>query len=94
MRHVLALDRFFEGIEIHHHHVDGLDVVFAHCRDVFGIVSQTKQGAVNLRMQRLDPAIHHFGKAGNVGNITHLDSGVAERFRGAAGADDFNVKAL
>ena len=81
-------DEFLFGV------LDGLDVVFAHCRDVFGIVSQTKQGAVNLRMQRLDPAIHHFGKAGNVGNITHLDSGVAERFRGAAGADDFNVKAL
>jgi hypothetical protein len=41
-------------------------------------------------MQRLDPAIHHFGKPGEVTHIEHLQPGIAEYFPGAAGRNQLN----
>ncbi len=36
---VYALNCFLKGIKIHDDHVDGFDAMFAHCRDVFIVVS-------------------------------------------------------
>src|SRR4026209_3050731 len=87
-----AADRCRKRIKIYDHHVDRLDAVFAHRRDMFSVVAQSKQSAVNPRMQSFYAAIHHFRKAGNVRNVAYLDAGVAQSFGGAAGADDLYVE--
>jgi hypothetical protein len=38
---------------------------------VIGIVSQGEDSAMNLGMKRFEPAIHHFRKAGDIGNVFH-----------------------
>ena len=38
-------------------------------RAMLGIVADRQQAAMHLRMQRLDPAVHHFGKAGEFGDV-------------------------
>ena len=44
-------------------------------------------------MQRLDPAVHHFGKAGQFGDIDNFQPGVFQRLGGAAGGDEFDAVA-
>ena len=40
---------------------------------------------MHRRMQGLDPAVHHFRKAGEIGNIEDGETGVAQRLARAAG---------
>ncbi len=42
-------------------------------------------------MQRLDPPIHDFGEAGDIGNIGDRQPGVAKRGRGATGREDLEA---
>ena len=63
-----------------------------HRGDVFGIVAQREQAAVDFGVQGFDPAVHHLGEAGDVGDIFHGQSRVAEEFGGAAGADQLDVE--
>jgi len=38
-------------------------------------------------VQRLHPAVHHFRKAGDVGDVGDREAGIGEGARGAAGGD-------
>src|SRR5262249_12430207 len=89
---VFADDRLFEWVEIDHNHVDWLNSVFAHGRNMFCLVAQSEQCAVNLRMQSLDPAVHHFRETGYRGNVTDVDAVFAEDRCRASGTDDFDAK--
>jgi len=60
-----------------------------HVRDV---VAPCEQAAVDLRMQRLDAAVEHLGKAGVRGDLGHRDAGVGEQLRGAAGREQPNAE--
>ena len=53
------------GIEVDADEVDRLDAVLLHRGDVLGVVAQGEQAAVDFGMQRLDPAVHHLGEAGD-----------------------------
>ena len=44
-------------------------------------------------MQRLHAAVHHLGKAGELGHVAHLQAGVGERLAGAAGRDQLDAVA-
>ena len=46
---------------------------------------------MHLGMQRLDPPVHHLGKAGEVGDVLDLQPGRGDRLRGAAGRDQFDA---
>ena len=48
---------------------------------------------MHLRVQRLDPAVHHFGKAGEVRDVLDLKPGRRDRLRGAAGGDQLDAVA-
>ena len=48
---------------------------------------------MHLGMQRLDPAIHHLGKAGELGDVLDLQPGRGDRLGGAAGRDQFDAVA-
>ena len=60
-------DRRFERIEIDDEKIDRCDAMRAHRGRMFGVVADREQAAVHLGVQRLDAAVHHFGKAGEVG---------------------------
>ena len=79
-----------EWIEIDCNQIDRADFVCVHRSLVFGIVAYRKQAAMHLGVQRFDPAVHHFGKAGQVGNIAHRQAGLADQAVGATGRDQFN----
>jgi hypothetical protein len=78
-------DRRCERIEIDDQQIDRLDAVLAHDRVVD--IASAEQTAVNLRMQRLDAAIHDFGKARVAGNLRDRHAGALEQRRGAAGGE-------
>jgi hypothetical protein len=44
-------------------------------------------------MQRLDAAVHHFRKSGQVADVEHIESGIAQRHPGAAGRNQFDAEA-
>ena len=88
-----ARDGFLERIEIDHQKIDRADVVRAHRLGVRGVVADAEQAAMHRRMQRLDPAVHHFGKAGEIADVEHLEPGIAQRLAGAAGRNELDAVA-
>ena len=76
-----ARDGCFERIKIDHDKIDGHDTVLFHLGDVFGIVSQSKNSAVDFRMKCFYPAIHHLGKAGDLGNVLYGNLIIAQAAR-------------
>ena len=88
-----ARDGFLERIEIDHQNIDRANVVRAHRFGMGGIVADREQAAMHRRMQRLDPAVHHFGKAGQIADVEHFETGVAQRLARAAGRDELDAEA-
>ena len=66
--------------------------MFVHRGNVAAVFAQAEQRAMDLRMQSLDPAVHHFRKPGHVRNVAHFDSGLAQDLCRASGADDFDAE--
>ena len=84
---------FFEGVEIHDDHVDGLNAVLGNGCTVSGILAAMKNSAVNFRVERFNTSIEHFGEAGEVGDVFYFDSRVAQELGRAAGRDEFDAHA-
>ena len=83
----------FERIEIDHQNIDRADAVRAHRLGVLGVAADRQQPAMHRRMQRLDAAVHHFRKSGQIADVEHLESGIAQRHAGAAGRDELDAEA-
>ena len=83
--------RLRKGIEVHHHQIDRANVVLGHGGEMLGIVAHGQQAAMHLGVQRLHAAIHHFGKTGEVGNVAHRQTGVAQSLGRAAGRDQIHT---
>jgi hypothetical protein len=64
-----------------------------HRRSVLLVVADREQAAMHFRMQRLNAAIHHFGRAGQLGDIDYGKSGILESLGGAARRDQLNAEA-
>jgi hypothetical protein len=77
--------RLRERIEVDHHEVDRRNGVLRHRGDMLRIIPHREQPAMHLGMQRLDPPVHHFGKAGEIGDVVDGEPRFAQRLRGAAG---------
>ena len=98
-----VLDTFVEGralgggrlerIEVHIDQIDAADPVLLHRRRMLGRVAVGEDAAVDDGVQRLDPPVHHLGKAGEVRHIFHRQAGVGDRLAGAAGRDQLDAKA-
>ena len=84
-------DGRLERIEVDHNQVDRADFMRGHGGGVFGIVAHRQQSAMDLGVQRLDPPVHHLGKAGQLGNVLHRKAGIAQRLSGAAGRHQFHA---
>ena len=46
--------------------------------------------AMDLRMQRLHPAVHHFGEAGHLGDVADANARFRQRLAGASGRDELD----
>ena len=88
-----ARDGVLERIEIDHQQIDRPDVVRTHRVGVGGIAAHRQQAAMDRRMQRLDPAVHHFGKSGEIADVEHGEPGVAQGLARAAGRNQLDAVA-
>ena len=89
--HVRFRDGLFEGIQVHHHQVDGFDAVLLHVFHVFRVAAYRQDAAVDLRVQGLHPAVHHFRGPGHVAHIGAGHAGLLQHLHGAAGGDDLHA---
>src|SRR5580704_10800500 len=81
-----------EGIKIHDDEIDGNDAVLYRLLLVFGFRALVQNSAVYFRVQRLHAAAEHFGPAGEIGNVANGDAGIAQKFGGAAGGNNFDAE--
>ena len=88
-----ARDRVLERIEVDDHHIDRTYPVRLQGFSVRGIAANREQSAVHRRMQGLDAAVHHLGKAGQLGNVDDREPRLAQRLARAAGGDEFDAVA-
>ncbi len=79
-----------ERVEVDRDQVDRVDAVFGHHRAVE--IATAEDAAVDLRMQGLHPAVHHFREAGVVGHFHGGDAVVTQQLEGAAGGEDLDAE--
>ena len=60
-------------------------------RQVVGPIAAGENAAVKRRMQRLHAAVHHLGKAGQVGDARDGQAGLGQRASGAARRDQLEA---
>ena len=80
-------DRLAKGIEIDDHEIDCRNTVLGQRRRMLQRIAARKNATMHLGMQRLHPAVQHFGKTGVVADFGNGESGMGERFRGASGGE-------
>ncbi len=85
-------DGFLERIEIAHDDLKRNDAVVANGRGVGGQIGPAEDGTVHLRVQRLDAAVHDFGKPGVRRDIDHGDGVFLEKSPGSARGDDLKTQ--
>ena len=61
--------------------------------EVLGMMAAGQDAAVDLRVQRLDAAVHHLGKPGDVRNVDYRQAGIGQRLGGPAGRDQLESAA-
>ncbi len=83
--------RLAEGVEIDDHEVDGRDAVAREGLEVAGVIAAREDAAVHERMQRLDAAVHHLGRAGDLRHLEHGKPGPGEGLCRAAGGHDLDA---
>ena len=84
-------DRLHEGVEVHHHQIDRADVMLGHGGQMLGIIAHGQQAAVHLGMQGFHPAVHHLGKAGEIGNVAHRKARIAQGLCRTTGGDQIHT---
>jgi hypothetical protein len=84
--------RALERVEVHAHEVDELDLVLCGCSHVVRVAADGEDARVELRMQRLDAAVHDLREAGEVVDRADVQTGVRQLGRGAAGGDDLDAE--
>ena len=82
-------NRRFERIEVDHHQVDRLDRVLRHHRIVSAAAAEN--AAMNLRVERFDPAIHHFRETRVLRDFATRQAGFLQRSMGVSRRQDFHT---
>ena len=83
-----------ERVEVHDQQVDRADAMLGHRGDVVVVVTQRQQAAVHHRVQRLDTAIHHFGKVRHLGHVLDRNARIPQRLGRSAGGQDLDPHPL
>ncbi len=84
---------FLKGVEVHHHHIDGLDAVGGDGGFVLLVAANIEQAAVDFGVQGLDAAVEHLREAGEVADVFDGQAGLAQSTCGSAGGDQLDAKA-
>ena len=63
-----------------------------HRRLMLRVLADREQAAMDLRMQGLDPPVHHLGKAGEIGDVADLKPRLDEGAMRAAGRDQLDAE--
>ncbi|MNQ50453.1 hypothetical protein D3C85_643980 [compost metagenome] len=79
-----------ERVQVDRDQVDRGDAVLGHHRAVE--IATAEDAAVDLRMQGLHPAVHHFREAGVVGHFDRGHAVFAQQLEGAAGGEDLDAE--
>jgi hypothetical protein len=87
-----SANRRLERIEVHDHEVDRRQRVHLEIGAIAGVVAAREDAAVDARVERLDAAAQHLGAARQRLDVLDLESGVAQRLRRAAGADELDAE--
>lgn len=66
-----GLNRLLKGVEIDTNQINRTDAVLLHRSQVRRVIAAGQKSAVNLRVQGLHTAIHHFREAGVVRDFGH-----------------------
>ncbi len=61
--------------------------------EVVAPVAARQDAAVDQRVERLDPSVHHLGEASDVGDVGDGQARLGQRPGGAAGRDQFQAPA-
>jgi len=80
-----------ERIKIDHNQVDCADGMLVHRSSMLLIVAYREQAAVHLGVERFHAAIHHLGKAGQLRDIAHRQTGIAQCFGGSPRRNQFDL---
>ena len=90
--HIGPRDGLLERIQIDADQINGRDVFARNGAQMFGLIAARQKPAVNGGVQSFDAAIHHFGKAGHLGDIGHGQPGLAQGTGGAAGRENLKTQ--
>ena len=90
-RNALPRHGGLERIEVHHDQLEREDAVLGQRLHVVGIVVAAEDSAVDLRMEGFEPAIHHLGEAGVLGDVADGDALALQVFSGSAGAENLHA---
>ncbi len=55
------------------------------------VVAPCEYAAMDARVERLHPAVHHFGEAGMGRDLGDVDAGIRQGAEGAAGREQFHA---
>ena len=83
---------FPERVQVDGYEVDACNAVFLHGLDMFRVVTDSKDAAVDHRMQCLDSAIHHFRETGNFRNRFYRNACICDCLHGSACGNDFHAE--
>jgi len=83
-----------EAVEIDDHHVDHLDAVRPGRLHVLLVVAKREQAPVDLRVQGLEPSVHHLRESRVGRDIGHVDPRRLDLGRRAARREDLDSEAL
>ncbi len=90
-RRLRVLRGLRERIQVHDHQIDQLHALRLDRRQVIGTMAPGEDPAVDFRVQRLDPAVHHLGKPGDVGHVGHRQAGIGQDLGRAAGRHELDA---
>src|SRR5262245_38752749 len=76
---------FAKRVQVDGDDVDQADAVARERLEMVGAIAPREDAAVQRRVQRLHPAVHHFREAGDVGDVRHRETGIGQRPRRTAG---------
>ena len=66
--------------------------MLGHSREMAAVVASMQDASMNLRMQRLNAPIQHFGKSGQLRNIFYGNAGIAQQLGGASSRNQFDTQ--
>ena len=86
-----ARDGCLKWIKIDHQQIDHADAVRRSLLAVLRVAAHCQQAAMDLRMESLQPPIHHFRNSGVVGHVFDGNARRFQRRRGTASRQQFHA---